>query len=60
MNLLIFRERKQHDEIAEHTSLQGKKKEILDKIKQDDSYFLPHIGLKKNTGLRSNKLFVNF
>ena len=34
--------------IAEHTSLQGTKKEILDRIKQRlDSYFLPHIGLKK-------------
>jgi len=37
-------------EIAELTasSLQGTKKEILDRIKQRlDSYFLPHIGLKK-------------
>ncbi len=35
-------------EIAEKTSLQGTKKEILDRIKQRiDSYFLPHIGLKK-------------
>jgi DNA-directed RNA polymerase subunit B len=34
--------------IAEHTSLQGTKKEILDRIKQRlDSYFLPHIGLRK-------------
>ena len=34
--------------IAEKTSLQGTKKEILDRIKQRlDSYFLPHIGLKK-------------
>jgi len=34
--------------IAEQTSLQGTKKEILDRIKQRlDSYFLPHIGLKK-------------
>jgi DNA-directed RNA polymerase subunit B len=34
--------------IAERTSLQGTKKEILDRIKQRlDSYFLPHIGLKK-------------
>ena len=34
--------------IADHTSLQGTKKEILDRIKQRlDSYFLPHIGLKK-------------
>ncbi len=34
--------------IAEKTALQGTKKEILDRIKQRlDSYFLPHIGLKK-------------
>jgi len=35
-------------EIAEKTLLQGTRKEILDRIKQRlDSYFLPHIGLKK-------------
>jgi DNA-directed RNA polymerase subunit B len=35
--------------IAEQTSLQGTKKEILDRIKQRiDSYLLPHIGLNKN------------
>ena len=34
--------------IAEQTALQGTEKEILDRIKQRlDSYFLPHIGLKK-------------
>ena len=34
--------------IAEKTSLQGTKKEILDRVKQRiDSYFMPHIGLKK-------------
>jgi len=34
--------------IAELTSLQGTKKEILDRVKQRiDSYFLPHIGLNK-------------
>lgn len=34
--------------IAERTSLQGTKKEILDRIKQRlDNYFLPHIGLRK-------------
>ncbi|MEK6872078.1 MAG: DNA-directed RNA polymerase subunit B [Nanoarchaeota archaeon] len=34
--------------IAEKTALQGSKKEILDRVKQRiDSYFLPHIGLKK-------------
>lgn len=36
--------------IAEQTSLQGTKKEILDRVKQRiDSYLLPHIGLDKNT-----------
>jgi DNA-directed RNA polymerase subunit B len=35
--------------IAEQTSLQGTKKEILDRVKQRiDSYLLPHIGLDKN------------
>jgi DNA-directed RNA polymerase subunit B len=35
--------------IAEQTSLQGTKKEILDRVKQRiDSYLLPHIGLTKN------------
>jgi len=38
--------------IAEKTSVQGTKKEILDRIKQRlDSYFLPHIGLKKDNRL---------
>ena len=36
--------------IAEKTSLQGTKKEILDRVKQRiDSYFLPHIGIKKDS-----------
>ncbi len=35
--------------IAEKTGVQGTKKEILDRIKQRlDSYFLPHIGLKRD------------
>jgi len=35
--------------IAEKTSLQGTKKEILDRVKQRiDSYLLPHIGLDKS------------
>jgi len=35
--------------IAEKTSLQGTKKEILDRVRQRiDSYLLPHIGLGKN------------
>ena len=38
--------------IAEKTSLQGTQKEILDRINQRiDSYFLPHIGLKKENRL---------
>ncbi|MEM0465684.1 MAG: DNA-directed RNA polymerase subunit B [Candidatus Pacearchaeota archaeon] len=52
VNLYEFANIKDEEEamikIAEHTSLQGTKKEILDRIKQRlDSYFLPHIGLKK-------------
>ncbi len=36
-------------QIAEKTSLQGTKKEILDRVKQRiDSYLLPHIGLNKD------------
>ncbi len=39
-------------QIAEKTSVQGTKKEMLDRIKQRlDSYFLPHIGLKKDKRL---------
>ncbi|MEM4625755.1 MAG: DNA-directed RNA polymerase subunit B'', partial [Candidatus Pacearchaeota archaeon] len=38
--------------IAEKTSVQGTKKEILDRIKQRvDSYLLPHIGTKKENRL---------
>jgi len=34
--------------IAEKTSLQGTQKEMFDRVKQRiDSYFLPHVGLKK-------------
>ncbi|MDD5192176.1 MAG: DNA-directed RNA polymerase subunit B [Candidatus Nanoarchaeia archaeon] len=52
VNLYEFTEIKNEEDammkIAEQTSLQGTKKEILDRIKQRiDSYFLPHIGLKK-------------
>jgi DNA-directed RNA polymerase subunit B len=36
-------------QIAENTSVQGTKKEILDRVKQRlDSYFLPHIGITKD------------
>lgn len=42
--------------IAELTSLQGTKKEILDRTKQRiDSYLLPHIGLDKNARLEKAK-----
>ncbi|MBM3234162.1 DNA-directed RNA polymerase subunit B'' [Candidatus Pacearchaeota archaeon] len=38
--------------IAEKTSLQGTKKEMLDRVKQRiDNYFMPHIGLKKDNRL---------
>jgi len=52
VNLYEFTDIKNEEDammmIAEKTSLQGTKKEILDRIKQRlDSYFLPHIGLKK-------------
>jgi len=52
VNLYEFASIKDQEEammfIAEKTNLQGTKKEILDRIKQRiDSYFLPHIGLKK-------------
>jgi DNA-directed RNA polymerase subunit B len=43
--------------IAEITSLQGTKKEMLDRVKQRiDSYFLPHIGLTKSE--RTEKAFT--
>ena len=39
--------------IAEKTSLQGTKKEILDRVKQRlDSYLLPHIGQKKEARIK--------
>ncbi|MEK6906196.1 MAG: DNA-directed RNA polymerase subunit B'', partial [Nanoarchaeota archaeon] len=39
--------------IAEQTSLQGTKKEILDRVKQRiDSYLFPHIGQKKEDRIR--------
>src|SRR3989338_1541746 len=35
--------------IAEQTSLEGTKKEVLDRVKQRvDSYFMPHIGIEKS------------
>ncbi len=52
-------------EIARMTSLQGTKKEILNRVKQRiDSYFLPHIGVKKESRLEKAitlcKLIKNF
>ena len=42
--------------IAEITSLQGTKKEILQRVKQRiDSYLLPHIGLKKEARIEKAK-----
>jgi DNA-directed RNA polymerase subunit B len=42
--------------IAEITSLQGTKKEILDRTKQRiDSYLLPHVGLDKNSRIEKAK-----
>jgi DNA-directed RNA polymerase subunit B len=47
--------------IAEQTSLQGTKKEILDRIKQRlDSYFLPHIGLKKENRIEKAVTLCKF
>ncbi len=40
-------------QVAENTSLQGTKKEILDRVKQRiDSYLLPHIGQKKDSRIK--------
>lgn len=47
--------------IAEQTSLQGTKKEILDRVKQRlDSYFLPHIGLKKEQRMEKATTLCKF
>jgi DNA-directed RNA polymerase subunit B len=47
--------------IAERTSLQGTKKEVLDRIKQRvDSYFLPHIGIKKDSRIEKAKTLCKF
>jgi len=53
VNLYEFAKVASHEEamlkIAENTSVQGTKKEIIDRIKQRlDSYLLPHIGLTKD------------
>lgn len=47
--------------IAEKSSLQGTQKEILDRVKQRiDAYFLPHIGLEKNSRLEKAKTLCKF
>jgi DNA-directed RNA polymerase subunit B len=47
--------------IAEKTSLQGTKKEVLERVKQRiDSYFLPHIGIKKDSRLEKAKSLCKF
>ena len=47
--------------IAEKNSLQGTAKEMLDRIKQKvDSYFLPHIGLGKESRLEKAKTLCKF
>jgi len=47
--------------IAEKTSLQGTQKEMLDRVKQRiDSYFLPHIGTKKDARLEKAKTLCKF
>ena len=47
--------------IAEKTSLQGTKKEILDRVKQRiDSYLLPHIGLEKESRIEKATSLCKF
>jgi len=47
--------------ISEKTNLQGTKKEILDRVKQRiDSYFLPHIGLKKSSRIEKARTLCKF
>ncbi len=47
--------------IAEKTSLQGTKKEILNRVKQRiDSYFLPHVGLKKESRIEKAMSLCKF
>ena len=47
--------------IAEKTSLQGTKKEMLDRIKQRiDSYFMPHIGLGKEDRIEKATTLCKF
>jgi DNA-directed RNA polymerase subunit B len=47
--------------IAEKSSLQGTNKEMLDRVKQRiDSYFLPHIGLDKESRVEKAKTLCKF
>jgi DNA-directed RNA polymerase subunit B len=47
--------------IAEKSALQGTNKEMLDRVKQRmDSYFLPHIGLDKDSRLEKAKTLCKF
>jgi DNA-directed RNA polymerase subunit B len=47
--------------IAEKSALQGTNKEMLDRVKQRiDSYFLPHIGLDKNSRIEKAKTLCKF
>jgi DNA-directed RNA polymerase subunit B len=47
--------------IAEKSALQGTNKEMLDRVKQrTDSYFLPHIGLDKDSRLEKAKTLCKF
>ncbi|MFA5060974.1 MAG: DNA-directed RNA polymerase subunit B'' [Candidatus Pacearchaeota archaeon] len=47
--------------IAEKSSLQGTNKEMLDRVKQRiDSYFLPHIGLGKESRLEKARTLCKF
>ncbi len=47
--------------IAEKTALHGTQKEMLDRVKQRiDSYFLPHIGLKKESRIEKARTLCKF
>ncbi|MDP2946499.1 MAG: DNA-directed RNA polymerase subunit B'', partial [Nanoarchaeota archaeon] len=47
--------------IAEKSALQGTNKEMLDRVKQRiDSYFLPHIGLDKDSRIEKAKTLCKF
>jgi len=47
--------------IAEKSALQGTNKEMLDRVKQRmDSYFLPHIGLNKDSRVEKAKTLCKF